>query len=286
VIFAGTNHGVFYLTSLNGEWQAAAMIRGPLPEQHETTSPAPPSRAAKSAAAARSQRSPVSRKAAAEPVIALDRTPRIRAFDVAGNTWYAATNEGLFVSVDHGRKWYGAMIEGESDFIAVNSFFDSVLSLVAPKRAFLSHDEGKSWSEVTYPQYVTGLYNLTVVPDGSLWLTTREGAVRSTDGGKTWEHVLGGLPPRNVFAVRYDPVSQRLLATALGTHGVFESKDGGQSWQRTPDTGVSIKTALDYQGRLLAASAYNGLLLQTGGDGGGSSETAHVGAASSTTNRQ
>ena len=288
VIFAGTNHGVFYLTSLNGEWQPAAMIRGPLPEQRETASPAPASKTAKSAAAARSGRTTVSRKPAApEPVIALDRTPRIRAFDVAGNTWYAATNEGLFVSVDHGRKWYGALIEGESDFIAVNSFSDGVLSLVAPKRAFLSHDEGMSWSEVIYPQYVTGLYNLTVVPDGSWWLATREGAVRSTDGGKTWEHVLGGLPPRNVFAVRYDPVSQRLLATALGTHGVFESKDGGQSWQRTPDTGVSIKTALGYQGRLLAASAYNGLLLQLGGEGGASSETAaHVGAASSTTNRQ
>jgi len=286
-IFAGTNHGVFYLTSLSGEWQPAAMIRGPLPEQHETPSPAPSSKTAKSSAAARSRRTAVSRKPAApEPVIALDRTPRIRAFDVAGSTWYAATNEGLFVSVDHGRKWYGATIEGESDFIAVNSFSDGVLSLVAPKRAFLSHDEGKSWSEITYPQYVTGLYNLTVVPDGSWWLATREGAVRSTDGGKTWEHVLGGLPPRNVFAVRYDPVSQRLLATALFAHGVFESKDSGQSWERTPDTGVSIKTALDYQGRLLAASAYNGLLLQVSRDGGGSSETAHVGAASSTTNRQ
>jgi hypothetical protein len=67
---------------------------------------------------------------------------------------------------------------------------------------------------------------------------------------------------------------------------VFESKDGGQNWQRTPDTGVSIKSALDYQGRLLAASAYNGLLLQMGAGGGASSETAHVGAASSTTNRQ
>jgi photosystem II stability/assembly factor-like uncharacterized protein len=286
VIFAGTNHGVFYLMSISGEWQPAAMIRGPLPEQHDIPSAAASPKTAKSAAT-RSRHTTVPRKpAATEYAIALDSTPRVRAFDTAGDTWYAATNDGLFVSVDHGRKWYGTMIEGESDFIAVNSLADGTLSLVAPKRAFLSHDQGKSWTEITYPKYVTGLYNLTAVPDGSWWLATREGAVHSTDGGKTWEHVLAGLPPRNVFAVRYDPVSQRLLATALFAHGVFESKDGGQSWQRTPDTGVSIKTALDYQGRLLAASAYNGLLLQVSSDGGGSSETAHVGAASSTTNRQ
>lgn len=287
VIFAGTNHGVFYLTSLNGEWKPSGMVRGPLPEQHETDSPAPSAKATKSAAAARSRRTTVSPKAAApEHAIALDNTPRVRGFDMTGSTWYAATNDGLFVSVDHGHRWYGGMIEGESDFIAVNSLADGTLSLVAPKRAFLSHDAGKSWSEVSYPQYVTGLYNLTAVPDGSLWLATREGALHSTDGGKTWEHTLGGLPARNVFAVHYDPVSQRLLATAMFTRGVFESKDGGQSWQRTPDTGVSIKSALHYQGRLLAASSYNGLLLQVGGEGGDSSETAHVAAASSTTNRQ
>ncbi len=118
----------------------------------------------------------------------------MRAIEITDKAWYAATNEGLFISVDQGRKWYGEPIEGESDFIAVNSFADGTVSLVSPKHVFLSHDAGKSWSEIAYPQYVTGIYNLTAVPDGSLWMATREGALHSTDGGKTWEHVLGGLP--------------------------------------------------------------------------------------------
>ncbi len=70
------------------------------------------------------------------------------------------------------------------------------------------------------------------------------------------------------------------MATALNAHGVFESKDNGQSWQRTPDTGVSIRAAMDFQGRLLAASSYNGLLLQQGGGGVAASETANVAAGS------
>ena len=73
-----------------------------------------------------------------------------------------------------------------------------------------------------------GLYNLTASPDGSLWLATREGALHSTDGGQSWQHILGGLPPREVLAVRYDAQSQRLLATAVYADAVFESKDGGQ----------------------------------------------------------
>jgi photosystem II stability/assembly factor-like uncharacterized protein len=285
-IFAGTNHGIFYLTSLEGEWRPASMIRGPLPESQEKAAAEPRPEAGKSSAAHRGHVPVTHKPAAAEHVIPLAETPRIRGFEVTGDTWYAATNEGLFVSADHGRKWYGTMIEGENDFIAVNRLADNSLSLVTPKRAFLSHDAGKSWAAVTCPQYVTGIYNLTVVADGSLWLATREGALHSTDGGNTWEHVLAGLPPRNVFAVRPDPAGQRLLATALYDHTVYESKDGGQTWQRTPDAGVSIRAALDYHGRLLAESSYNGLLLQGGGQGGASPETAKVGPASEKADRQ
>jgi len=286
VIFAGTNHGVFFLISLSGDWKPATMIQGPLPENAAAVWQPVWKPAGKTRAKHNSKPKNVAHKpAAVEAVIPLESTPRIHAFDLGRDTWYAATNEGLFRSVDHGRKWYGTMVEGEDNFIAVNSFPDGTLSLISPKRALLSRDRGRSWTEVTYPQYVTGLYNLTKVPDGSLWLATREGALHSTDGGKSWEHVLAGLPARNVYIVHAVPGSQRLLATARYAHGVFESDDGGLSWQRSPDTGVSIRAALSYQGRLLAASAYNGLLLQQSA-ALASSETANAGVDSSAANRR
>jgi len=286
VIFAGTNHGVFYLTSLAGEWQPAPMIYGSLPQAEKSTAWKPEWQPAGSHSRTRSAHSSAPHKAAVvEHAIPSDDTPRVQAFDFSGDVWYACTNQGLFLSADHGRKWYGTMVEGENNFIAMNTFPDGTLSLITPKRAFLSSDLGKSWTEVMYPQYVTGLYNLTKVADGSLWLATREGALHSTDGGKKWEHVLAGLPARNVYIVYSVAGSQRLLATARYAHGVFESKDGGQSWHRSPDTGVSIRAAFNYQGRLLAASAYNGLLLERE-DSSASSETANAAAVQSGANRQ
>jgi photosystem II stability/assembly factor-like uncharacterized protein len=290
VIFAGTNHGVFMLASVESEWKPAEMFRGPLPEPEVKTPVKTAASGSRSASSAKSRRTPVAHKSApTEHAIPLDTAPRVQAFDLSGTTWYAATDQGLFISNDQGRKWYGSLIEGENNFIAVSGASDGTLSLVAPKRAFLSHDQGKSWTEVAYPQYVTGLFNLTTVADGSMWLATREGALHSTDGGKTWEHVLGGLPPRNVYLIRSGSGSGHLLATAMHTHGVYESNDGGKSWQPTPDTGVSIRAAMSYQGRLLAASAYNGLLLQQGAVAQGavaSPETAHAGTGSSTANSQ
>ena len=103
---------------------------------------------------------------------------------------------------------------------------------------------------MTLPKYVSGIYSLTITPGPTWWLRTRQGAQRSTDGGQTWQYILGGLPTDDVLAVRYDAEGHRLLATAAHTRGVFESKDNGRSWQRS-DTAVSIRSVINYQGRLL-----------------------------------
>jgi photosystem II stability/assembly factor-like uncharacterized protein len=176
--------------------------------------------------------------------------------------WFAATDDGLFISVDHGVRWYGQMVEGEREFSVVNSYEDGTVTLAGLKGAYLSRDGGKTWTTVALPKYVSGVYNLTLTPGPTLWLGTRQGALRSTDSGQSWQYMLGGLPKNDVLAVLYDAGGQRLLATALHSRAVFESRDGGQSWQSTPEAGVSIRAAFNFKGHLLAASFYNGLLLE------------------------
>ena len=275
VLLAGTNHGIFSLPAMNGTWTPAAMIRGPVPQWREPAADWQPNyqdvgkgtstakkAASKQAAPARKTVKP---KPPVEVVIPAANAPRVRSIAIADKAWFAATDEGLFISVDQGHKWYGEPIEGQLDFQAVSDGGSGLLTLVSTKRAFLSKDEGRTWTEVTPPPYVTVLYGFAATPGPTLWLGAREGALRSTDGGKTWQHVLGGLPPRDVLGVRYDEQTQRLLATAVNTHGFFESKDDGRTWTRTSDTGVSIRAAMSYQGRLLAASTFNGLVLEQGG---------------------
>ena len=271
VIFAGTNHGIFYLKSLSTAWEPANMYLGTLPEwQKKEEAAQPESKVSKSKSPRSSAHSkaPV-RKAATKKAESLHETPipvaiapRIRSLLITDKQWYAATNEGLFVSSDEGKKWYGGPILGEQDLVGVQQLENGALALVSPTRAFMSEDAGKTWTPLTLPSYVTVVYGLSSAPDSSLWLSTREGALHSTDQGKNWEHILGGLPPREILSVHYDAGAQRLLATALHTRTVFESRDSGKSWQPSPASIVSIRAALSYQGRILAATNHNGLLLQ------------------------
>ena len=282
-IFAGTNHGIFSLASLSGSWLPATMIRGPVPEWQPKPEPAPAPVAKKTtktttakSSAARKPAVTAKKKEPVEVPIPIAITPRVRSIQITDQAWYAATNEGLFISVDGGKKWYGMPVDGELDFIAANDYPDGTLTLASIKRAFISHDAGRTWSEITLPTYVTGLYNVTVAPDSSLWLGTREGAVRSNDGGKTWAHIMSGLPPSFVLGVKYDHKAQRLLATAMNSRGVFESADGGKTWSQTPEATFSIRTAMGYQDLLLAISWHNGILLQSSGTAAAAANTAAV----------
>jgi photosystem II stability/assembly factor-like uncharacterized protein len=267
VLFMGTNHGIFSLASLGAPWEPANMIWGPVPEwQPKPPASEPPPAPVKSskATAASRHKAAAKPKVPPEPVIPVAAAPQVRSLQMNDKAWFAATDQGLFISVDQGKKWYGQPIEGQSNFSVVNAYADGTVTLAGTLGAFLSHDGGQTWSLVTLPKYVSGVYNLTVTPGSVLWLGSREGASRSDDGGQSWHYIPSGLPKSDVLAVDYDSVGQRLLATALHVHGVFESKDGGKTWQRTPESRVAIRSAMNFQGRLLGASLHNGLLLEQG----------------------
>lgn len=269
-LFAGTNHGIFQLASVSASWLPMKMIWGAVPEWQTKPAEAEPApsepKSSKAAATPKRKTAASSPKVPPEPVIPLATAPRVRSLQMADSAWFAATDDGLFISVDQGQKWYGQAVEGDREFSVVNSYENGIVTLAGLKGAYLSRDEGKTWTTVVLPRYVSGVYNLTLTPGSTLWLATRQGALRSTDGGKSWQYMLGGLPKDDVLEVVYDSSGQRLLATALHSHAVFQSRDDGKSWQSTPEAGVSIRAALNYKGHLLAASFYNGLLLEQGSD--------------------
>ena len=263
-LFAGTNHGVYYYSPVKKVWEPASMIFGIPPEWRPKPATPDPAPVKSKATAAHKKTASAKPKAPVEPVIAAAEAPRVRSLQIGKEAWFAATNQGLFISLDQGKKWYGQPIQDQTNFSNVNSYGDGTVTLVTHNAALISHDLGKTWDALTLPSYVGRIHSMTVVPNGSLWIACQQGAMQSSDGGKTWRYVLGGLPKDDVLQLEYDAVGQRILATALQQHAVFFSKDNGLTWQHTPTAEVPIQSALMYQGRLLATSAYNGVLMQEG----------------------
>jgi photosystem II stability/assembly factor-like uncharacterized protein len=245
-LVAGTNGGVFLLEPNSRIWHSANTV-----------------------VVAKAQPQPKPRRLKSGKIIAAKPLPpvyvksqlnaRVTHVDISGDRWLLTSTKGIFVSHDHGRTWMGGAVLGETDFIGAHSFGDTITAATT-RRLVVSNDDGKNWNPASMPAYVSVIYNMTYAPDGTLWLATREGAFRSNDG-RTWIHALEGLPPKGIREIAVDHSNRRLLATAVDSSVVYETQDGGKNCKQLPDAGLYVRGAYNLQGRLVVATAYNGLML-------------------------
>ncbi len=126
----------------------------------------------------------------------------------------------------------------------------------------VSTDGGATWKQAALPSYVTSIRGAAMSSEGQLLVASREGVYRSADGGTTWEHAVNGLPAKDITSVSYDSTHKRLLATSDATGVIFESLDGGHSWQRGPDSGFPLRRVSVLGGRFIGATPFDGVVLQ------------------------
>ncbi len=106
-----------------------------------------------------------------------------------------------------------------------------------------SADGGKTWRPpVLLPAPAPGLAEpggksaaLAVDPQSpaTLYAAVGSAVLKSTDGGRSWRSIAGGLP-RNVAvsSLTVDPRHAGTLYAALGDDGIFKTTDGGRTWSQ------------------------------------------------------
>jgi len=241
-LLAGTNQGIYRLMPDGREWQPANVVL------HEKTFPPPKPRRIRGKLVYPKPKSPM--------WLASELTAKVNSLSTGDAKWFAATSSGLYSSLDAGNSWTGGEIEGERNFVDVTRKGKTVLA-VTSAHLFVSTDDGATWTLKSIPPYVTRINSATIA-GRTWWLATREGALRSTDGGQSWEHVLEGLPARNLITI--DRAQNGLmLATAEDQVSVFISRDQGATWTPSAGSNYSLRRAMEFDGHLVAATAFNGL---------------------------
>lgn len=186
---------------------------------------------------------------------------RVNDVELASDRWLLATSAGLFISTDKGRSWNGGPVLGRTNCVSVHSA-KRLLVAATPTELLVSSDGGMNWLAARLPAQLTRIRSLAVTPGSEIWLTGQEGAFRSSDAGKTWHHILNGLPQSDLSSISYDQSAKTLLATTLSSGVVFLSPDGGRSWERAPDSGYPLHRITVAHGRLVAATPFDGVIMQ------------------------
>lgn len=241
-LIAGTNKGIFLLGRNTSEWRPINAI------VNEQVSYRTVLKGKKKVR--------VEAKAAKRSVL----EAHVNDLEIAGTQWLAATSAGLFTSSNQGKSWTGGPVMGKTEFVAIQASGNLWIASTR-SQVLVSHDSGSTWQAAALPSYLI-VRTLAITPNGQVLVASRDGAYRSSDSGTTWEHAGNGLPDKNISSVTYDDTHKRLLATSMTTGVVFESRDGGKSWQRGPDTGFPLRAVSVVSGRLLAATPFDGVIVQ------------------------
>jgi photosystem II stability/assembly factor-like uncharacterized protein len=187
---------------------------------------------------------------------------KVSQVDVSGATWYAATVNGVYASKDQGATWEGGPVLGKPEYRAVAS--DGLMVVAAQRTALAwSQDEGKNWQPLTLPQKLTWIQSVAIAGNGSLWLGGREGVFYSEDHGQNWSEMTSA-PFSDISGLAYDPALKRVVVTSWASSWVLAVNPADRTFKFW-DPGWKVRHVQSAGGRLMAATPYNGVVIEPQG---------------------
>jgi len=184
---------------------------------------------------------------------------RIRALDLSGEAWLAATAGGLFTSRDQGATWQGGPVLGSVDYLSI-SVRGRVMVAARLNGVALSSDGGQSWMPMRVPAKLTRVHSVTFAGDGSIWLGTQEGVYFSRDLGKSWLWIHR-FPLSEVDDLYYDAGRDKVFASSRANDQIYliDPQSAEWTWVQTGYRTNRVRTA---GAQLIVASLFDGVVVE------------------------
>ena len=184
---------------------------------------------------------------------------RVYSIDLSGDVWLAATTGGIYTSHDQGATWQGGPVLGVAGYLSVTAR-GSLMAAARPDGVVLSKDGGQTWWPMQIPTVLTRIHRVAFSSDGTLWLGAREGVYFTRNKGKTWMWAQR-VPIVDIDDLYYDATSNRVLVSSRRSDFVYAMDPDTLDWKWW-QTGYKLSAVRAAGDRLLAASLYNGVLIE------------------------
>lgn len=104
-----------------------------------------------------------------------------------------------------------------------------------------SSDGGRTWQPLGTR---SDAMSLGVVSDGSIVIAGHEVLAASRDDGRSWDDIPATLPSLDIHGFARDPGEPSRMWAYVATGGLWESRDGGLTWERVQQDSVLFPVAV------------------------------------------
>lgn len=152
---------------------------------------------------------------------------RVLATDELGAVYAGSFGGGIFKSTDGGRRW--TAVNAGLTNLSIRGLIAArgVLYAGTGEGIFRSATHGLRWDSISDGMPDTNVQALLLGKDGTLYAGTGSGVLERPPGGP-WRSVDRGMAFPVVRTILVDPVKGLFAGTE--THGLFRSKDTGETW--------------------------------------------------------
>jgi photosystem II stability/assembly factor-like uncharacterized protein len=168
-----------------------------------------------------------------------------------GNILVGTIGQGVMMSADDGESWTRASVRQgmHSDCIVKALLADArrpgVIYAGTDRGLYRSEDGGGKWALLDTPMTGAMVWSMAIDPvDGNVMFAgtgtpSKPGVYRTTDAGKSWEHLAMdiadecpnvGIPRPTGISI--DPLDRRHVWVGFEVDGVRHSTDGGETWTK------------------------------------------------------
>lgn len=145
----------------------------------------------------------------------------------SGATLFAAGHAGLFTSTDAGQTFTAVPDLANADVHAVGASGKAIYLATTQMGVMVSTDGGRVFDLRSQDgrAFMGSIWVDPAHPDVAIAPSMQQGAVKTTDGGRTWSPLGSDM---GTMAVAVGPGAMNLVA--VGMNGAQQSTDGGATW--------------------------------------------------------